>query len=136
MYWSLHLQGTWLLTVPSQKRIHAEKRTMQSLKVCDWVYSPMQVTFFFLTSHTLTIMSQFQSHIDKFHAMTDTGSILRLNTQCSFRQATKWLEGLARLVPDDKDELAEDQEIWVEVFSKAMVSCSYSMIAAADAKFG
>ena len=136
MYWSLHLQGTWLLTGDSQKRNCAEKRTMQSLKVCDQVYSPMQVIFFFLTSHTLTIISQFQSCIDKFRAMTNAGSILGLNTQCSFCQATERLKGLARSVPDNKDELAEDQEIWVEAFGKAMVSCSYSMIAAADAKFG
>ena len=81
-------------------------------------------------------MSQFQSHIDKFHAMTDASSILCLNTWCSFHQATEWLEGLARSVPNDKDELAKDQEIWVEAFSKAMVSQLYSMIAAADAKFG
>ena len=136
MYWSLHPWGTWLLTVPSQKRICAEKRTMQSPKVCDRVYSLMHITFFFLTSHPLTTMSQFQSCIDKFRAMTNTGSILHLNAQRSFRQATKQLEGLARLVPDNKDELAEDQEIWVEAFSKAIVSRSYSMIVAADAKFG
>ena len=69
-------------------------------------------------------------------AMTDASSILRLNAWCSFHQATKRLEGLTRLVPDDKDELAEDQEIWVEAFGKAMVSHSYLMIVAADAKFG
>ena len=69
-------------------------------------------------------MSQFQSRLDKFHAMTNTGSLLCLNARCSFRQATEWLDGLARSVPDDKDELAEDQEIWVEAFGKAMVSHS------------
>ena len=79
-------------------------------------------------------MSQFQSRLDKFCAMTDTGSLLCLNTQRSFCQATKLLEGLARLVPDNKDELVEDQEIWMEAFGKAMVSHSYSMIVAADAK--
>ena len=98
--------------------------------------SPMWVTFFFLTSHPPTIMSQFQSCIDKFCAMTDGGSILHLNAQHSFRQATEQLKGLARSVSNDKDELAEDQGIWVEAFSKAMVSQSYSMIVAADAKFG
>ena len=67
-------------------------------------------------------MSQFQSRLDKFRAMTDTGSLLHLNTRHSFRQATEWLDRLARLVPDDKDELAEDQEIWVEAFGRAMVS--------------
>ena len=69
-------------------------------------------------------MSQFQSRLNKFHAMTDAGSLLCLNARRSFRQATEWLNGLARSVPDDKDELAEDQEIWVEVFRKAMVSHS------------
>ena len=59
-------------------------------------------------------MSQFQSRLDKFRAMTDASSLLRLNAWRSFRQATERLDGLARLVPDDKDELAEDQEIWVE----------------------
>ena len=81
-------------------------------------------------------MSQFQSRIDKFHAMTNAGSILCLNARCSFRQATEWLEGLTRSVSDDKNKLTKDQEIWLEVFGKAMVSHSYSMIAAADAKFG
>ena len=47
-----------------------------------------------------------------------------LNARRSFCQATKWLDGLARSVPDDKDELAEDQEIWVEAFGKAMISRS------------
>ena len=56
--------------------------------------------------------------------MTDAGSLLRLNAQHSFRQATEWLDGLARSVPNDKDNLAEDQEIWVEAFGKAMVSLS------------
>ena len=74
----------------------------------------MRVIFFFLTSHPLTTMSQFQSRLDKFHAMTNAGSLLHLNARHSFRQATEQLNGLARLVPDDKDKLAEDQEIWVE----------------------
>ena len=121
-YQSLHPQGTWLLTIPSQKKIRAEKRTMRSPKACDRVYSPSHVNFFFLTSHPPTTMSQFQSWLNKFRAMTDAGSLLHLNTRHSFRRATERLDGLARSVPDDKDELAEDQEIWVEVFGKAMVS--------------
>ena len=68
--------------------------------------------------------------------MTNTGSLLCLNTWSSFCQATKRLEGLARSVPDDKNELAEDQEICVEAFGKALVSQSYLVIAAADATFG
>ena len=56
--------------------------------------------------------------------MTDAGSLLRRVSRRSFRQATEQLDGLARLVPDDKDDLAEDQEIWVEAFGKAMVSLS------------
>ena len=92
----------------------------------------MHVTFFFLTSHPLTTMSQFPSCIDKFCAMTDTSSILHLNTWCIFQQAIERLEGLARSVPDDKDKLVEDQEIWLEVFGKAMVSHSWSMTMAAD----
>ena len=56
--------------------------------------------------------------------MTGAGSLLRLNTRRSFRQATERLDRLARSVPDDKDDLAEDQEIWVEAFGKAMVSLS------------
>ena len=69
-------------------------------------------------------MSQFQSRLDKFRAMTDTGSLLHLNARHSFCQATERLDRLARSVPDDKDDLAEDQEIWVEAFRKAMVSLS------------
>ena len=92
--------------------------------MCDRLYSPSRVNFFFLTSHPPTTMSQFQSRLDKFRAMTDTGSLLRLNARRSFRQATKRLDGLARSVPDNKDDLAEDQEIWVEAFRKAMVSHS------------
>ena len=95
---------------------------MRSPKVCDRLYSPSRVNFFFLTSHPPTTMSQFQSRLDKFCAMTDAGSILRLNAQRSFPQAAERLDGLARSVPDDKDDLAEDQEIWVEAFGKAMVS--------------
>ena len=97
---------------------------MWSPKACDQVYSPTRVTFFFLTSHPLTTLSQFQSCLNKFHAMTNASSLLCLNSQSSFHQATERLEELARLVPNDKDELAEDQEIWVEAFSKAMVSNS------------
>ena len=97
---------------------------MQSPKACDWVYSPSHINFFFLTSHPPTTMSQFQSRLDKFRAMTDAGSLLHLNARRSFCQATEQLDGLARLVPDDKDELAEDQEIWVQAFGKAMVSQS------------
>ena len=69
-------------------------------------------------------MSQFQSRLNKFHAMTDAGSLLHLNTWRSFLQATKQLDGLTRSVPDDEDDLAKDQEIWVEAFGKAMVSHS------------
>ena len=60
----------------------------------------------------------------KFCAMTDVGSLLHLNARCSFCQATERLDGLTRSVPDDKDELAKDQEIWVQEFGKAMVSQS------------
>ena len=67
-------------------------------------------------------MPQFQSWLDKFRAMTNAGSLLHLNARCNFHQATERLNRLARSVPDNKDELAEDQEIWVEVFGKAMVS--------------
>ena len=56
--------------------------------------------------------------------MTNAGSLLCLNTWRSFCQATEQLDGLARSVPDDKDDLAKDQEIWVEAFGKAMVSLS------------
>ena len=97
---------------------------MRSPKACDRVYSLSRVNFFFLTSHPPTTMSQFQSRLDKFHTMTNAGSLLRLNAQHSFRQATEQLDGLARSVPNDKDNLAEDQEIWVEAFGKAMVSLS------------
>ena len=41
--------------------------------------------------------------------MTDAGSLLHLNARHSFRQATERLNGLARSVPNDKDDLAEDQ---------------------------
>ena len=109
---------------------------MQSPKAYDRVYSPTCVTFFFLTSHSFTIMLQFQSRLDKFCAMTDTSSLLHLNTWCSFCQATEWLNGLARSILDDKDELAEDQEIWVEAFGKAMVNPLYSTIAVADTRCG
>ena len=95
---------------------------MRSPKACDRVYSPSHVNFFFLSAHPPTTISQFQSRLNKFCTMTDAGSLLHLNTRCSFRQATERLDGLARSVPDDKDELAEDQEIWVEAFGKAMVS--------------
>ena len=84
----------------------------------------MRINFFFLTSHPPTTMSQFQSRLDKFRAMTDAGSLLCLDAWHSFCQATEQLDGLARFVPDNKDKLAEDQEIWVEVFRKAMVSHS------------
>ena len=97
---------------------------MRSPKACDQLYSPSCINFFFLTSHPPTTMSQFQSRLDKFRAMTNAGSLLRLNAWCSFRQATKRLDGLARSVPDDKDDLTEAQEIWVEAFGKAMVSLS------------
>ena len=56
--------------------------------------------------------------------MTDASSLLCLNAWHSFHQATERLNRLARSVSDDKDDLAEDQEIWVEVFRKAMVSHS------------
>ena len=97
---------------------------MRGLKACDRVYSPMRINFFFLTSHPPTTMSQFQSRLDKFCAMTDAGSLLRLNAQHSFHQATEQLDGLTRSVPNNKDELAKDQEIWVQAFKKAMVSPS------------
>ena len=109
---------------PQSEKIRAEKRTMWSPKACDRVYSLSCINFFFLTSHPPTTMSQFQSWLGKFRAMTNAGSLLCLNAWRSFRQATERLDGLARLVPDDKDELAEDQEIWVQAFGKAMVSQS------------
>ena len=65
-------------------------------------------------------MSQFQSQLNKFCAMTDAGSLLCLNARRSFLQATEQLNRLARSVPNDKDELAKDQEIWVEAFGRAM----------------
>ena len=34
------------------------------------------------------------------------------------------MDSQGQYVPDDKDELAKDQEIWDQVFGKAMVSQS------------
>ena len=67
-------------------------------------------------------MSQFTSRLDKFRAMADAGANHRAAVRRRFKDATDRLEVLEKTMPDDKDELREDQVLWMDEFGRAMVS--------------
>ena len=67
-------------------------------------------------------MSQFQAKFDQFHSMTDMGLDHWWAIKARCKTAVETLDVLARCVPDDKEELREEIEDWVEWFDRAMVS--------------
>ena len=67
-------------------------------------------------------MSQFTSRLDKFRAMADAGSNHRAAVRRRFKDVTDRLEVLEKTMPEDKDELREEQVMWMGEFGRAMVS--------------
>ena len=67
-------------------------------------------------------MSQFQAKFDQFRSMTNLGLDHRRAIKARCKTAVETLDTLARCVPDDKEELQEEIEDWVERFDHAMVS--------------
>ena len=72
--------------------------------------------------HHLFGMSQFQAKFDRFRSMTDLGLDHRRAVKARCKTAVETLNTLARCVPNDKEELREEIEDWVEQFDRAMVS--------------
>ena len=66
-------------------------------------------------------MSQFQAKFDRFCSMTDLGLDHWRAVKARCKTAVETLDALARCVPDDKEELREEIEDWVERFDRAMV---------------
>ena len=67
-------------------------------------------------------MSQFQAKFDRFRSMTNLGLDHRQAVKARCKTAVETLDVLTRCVPDDKEELQEEIEDWVERFDRAMVS--------------
>ena len=67
-------------------------------------------------------MSQFQAKFNQFRSMTDLGLDHRRTVKARCKTAVETLDALVRCVPDDKEELQEEIEDWVEQFDHAMVS--------------
>ena len=74
------------------------------------------------SSHPPSIMSQFQSRLDKYRTQAETGAAHRQNIRRSFKIMIDWLTALVNLYPDDKETLVEDQDIWMGRFGAALVS--------------
>ena len=67
-------------------------------------------------------MPRVTSRFEKARALADTGVAYRAKVQEEFRRATERLDTEARVMPDDKPELREEQETWMRRFNIAMVS--------------
>ena len=72
------------------------------------VYSPTRVTPSGFSLSPSTIMSQFRSCLDKYHKLSDAGATHRHMTRQAFKIKTEALESMARVVPDDRDNLIEE----------------------------
>ena len=67
-------------------------------------------------------MSQFQAKFDQFRSMTNLGLDHRRAIKARCKMAVETLNALVRCVSNDKEELQEEIEDWVERFDCAMVS--------------
>ena len=74
---------------------------------------------FFLSSST--IMSQFCSRLDKYRNLFDAGAVHRHATCQAFMIESEALESMAQVVPDDRDNLIEEQNQWMEAFQSRIV---------------
>lgn len=72
--------------------------------------------------HPLIQMTSYQAMLEKMRAQATIGDTYRREVREAFKTAVARVEGEARCIPDDKEELEEDQAIWVKRFGAAMVS--------------
>ena len=75
----------------------------------------------FIYHHSFS-MSQFQAKFDQFRSMTNLGLDHRRAIKARCKMAVETLNALVRCVSNDKEELQEEIEDWVERFDCAMVS--------------
>ena len=85
------------------------------------VYSPTHVAPSGFSLSPSTIMSQFHSRLDKYHNLSDAGAAHRHATRRAFKIETEALESMARVVLDDRDNLVEEQNQWMEAFQSRIV---------------
>ena len=85
------------------------------------VYSLMCITHLAFPLSLSTTMLQFCSRLDKYRNLTDAGAAHRHATLQAFKIKTKALESMARVVPDNRDDLVEEQNQWMEVFQSRIV---------------
>ena len=73
-------------------------------------------------------MLQFRSCLDKYRNLSDAGATHRHATRRAFKIETEALESMARVVPDDRDNLVEEQNQWMEAFQSRIVRIRASVI--------
>ena len=67
-------------------------------------------------------MSQQTSRVRNLCAMTAKGSEHRRDVRLKFKAATERATAEAKTMPDDREDLQEEMEMWVGSFGRAMVS--------------
>ena len=73
-------------------------------------------------------MSQFRSHLDKYRNLSDAGAAHHHMTHQAFKIESEALESMAQVVPDDRDNLIEEQNQWMEVFQSRIVRIRASVV--------
>ena len=92
------------------------------------VYSPTRVAPSGFSLSPSTIMSQFRSRLDKYRNLSDAGAAHCHATCRAFKIETEALESMARVVPDDRDNLIEEQNQWMEAFQSRIVRIQASVV--------
>jgi len=69
-----------------------------------------------------TTMLKSCSHFQHNCTMTNVSAIHRQEVRHHFKDATAQVEAVAKAVPNDKEDLFEEQMMWIEEFKRAVVS--------------
>ena len=92
------------------------------------VYSPTRIAPSGFSLSPSTIMSQFHSRLDKYRNLSDAGAAHRHVTCRAFKIKTEALESMAQVVPDNRDNLIEEQNQWMEAFQSRIVRIQASVV--------
>ena len=122
---SLHPRGSSILTVPSQSRDGGKSR-LGSPRTLEYVDASDASLLLCLPPHYSTTTSS-------IHAMSLAQEILSLSQPAAINEAqtaaaanlkaaSEKVFALAKSVPDDKEELVEEQEQWLGEWDPALVS--------------
>ena len=92
------------------------------------VYSPTRIAPLGFSLSPSTIRSQFCSCLNKYCNLSDAGAAHCHVTCQAFKIEIEALESMAWVVPDNRDNLVEEENQWMEAFQSRIVRIRASVI--------